>query len=107
MSRYHDVAALLIDIEAELRQLGHWQSEAPPEEALRSEQPFAMDTLEFYQWLQFIFIPRVSFLIEQREWLPGECAIAPMAEEYYRGRRLPVAGLLQALEAVDELLSQD
>lgn len=107
MSRYHDVAALLIDIEAELRQLGHWQSDPPPDHALRSEQPFAVDTLEFYQWLQFIFIPKISFLVEQREWLPGECAIAPMAEEYYRGRRLPVAGLLQALEAVDELLSQD
>ncbi|MBO6754229.1 MAG: YqcC family protein, partial [Spongiibacter sp.] len=45
----HDalIAATLIDIEAELRGIGHWDRVSPPVEALRSEQPFAVDTLRF------------------------------------------------------------
>lgn len=105
----HDalIAATLIDIEAELRGIGHWDRVSPPVEALRSEQPFAVDTLRFNQWLQFIFIPRIRFLIEQKEALPSACSITPMAEEFYRGQRLPVAGLLDALARIDALLSGD
>lgn len=106
MDRYFAIAETLIDIEAELRGIGHWDRNAPPEQALRSEQPFAVDTLQFYQWLQFIFIPRIRFLIEQQQTLPGACNIAPMAEEAYRGQQLPVAGLLDALRRIDGLLSQ-
>ncbi len=105
MSIYHDLAATLIDLEAALRSLNHWESQSPPAEALRSEQPFAVDTLKFNQWLQFIFIPRMRFLIEQRADLPDRCGITPMAEEFYRGQQLPVADLLAALERIDDLLS--
>ncbi|WP_372864362.1 YqcC family protein [Spongiibacter sp.] len=104
MSRDHDIAATLIDIEAELRGIGHWDRQSPPPEALRSEQPFAVDTLAFNQWLQFIFIPRMRFLLEQQQALPGACSIAPMAEEFYRGQNLPVAELLDALRRIDALL---
>ncbi|MBW2942115.1 YqcC family protein [Zhongshania aquimaris] len=104
MSKYHEVAAVLMDIEAELRQIGHWDAEPPPPEALRSEQPFAIDTLNFAQWLQFVFIPRMRFLIEQRQELPRASGIAPMAEEYFRASLLPVGGLMTALQTVDALL---
>lgn len=105
MSVYYHVSATLIDIEAELRRIGHWESQRPPEQALRSEQPFAVDTLTFSQWLQFIFIPRIRFLAEQKQSLPGACNISPMAEEFYRGQNLPVAELLAALRHIDSLLS--
>lgn len=104
MSDYHEVAAVLIDIEAELRQLGCWESESPPPAALRSEQPFAVDTLNFAQWLQFIFLPKMQFLIDQQQELPSASGIAPMAEEYFSARQLPVNGLMAALRAVDALL---
>ena len=107
MTQHIQVAATLMDIEAELRSIGHWDRVAPPAEALRSEQPFAVDTLQFNQWLQFIFIPRIRFLLEQQEALPGACSIAPMAEEFYRGQRLPVDGLLDALLRIDALLSTE
>lgn len=106
MSQYHQVASALMDIEAALRQLQLWQSVPPPPEALRSEQPFAVDTLQFEQWLQFIFLPRMRFLVDQEQDLPGQCSIAPMAEECFGGRGLPVAELLAALENIDALLSQ-
>ncbi|HSX51436.1 MAG TPA: YqcC family protein, partial [Cellvibrio sp.] len=44
------VAEVLIDIEKELRELRLWDSEMISEEALASEQPFAVDTMTFPQW---------------------------------------------------------
>lgn len=105
MSQHHKVAAALIDVEAALRNMGQWEPQAPEAAALRSEQPFAVDTLQFNQWLQFIFIPRMHFLIAEQHELPSACGVAPMAEEFYGGQKLPVAELLKALKAIDELLS--
>lgn len=106
MSHHIQVAAALMDIEAALRQLSLWQAEPPPDSALRSEQPFAVDSLRFEQWLQFVFLPRMQFLIEHNQPLPSACSIAPMAEESFKGRKLPVAGLLHALQRVDGLLGE-
>jgi uncharacterized protein YqcC (DUF446 family) len=99
------VAELLIDIEAGLRQLGLWERESPPAEALASEQPFCIDTLTLPQWLQFIFLPRLYLLLEQDATLPDRCGIAPLAEEYFRDLGLPSAGLEQTLLRMDEVLS--
>ena len=49
------IAELLIDIEAQLRQLGQWDKVPPDADALASEQPFCVDTLRLPQWLQFVF----------------------------------------------------
>ena len=59
-----EVAEVLIDIEAQLRQLGLWDKIPPSSEALASEQPFAVDTLTLPQWLQFIFLPTIREMIE-------------------------------------------
>lgn len=99
------VASVLIDIESELRQLSLWESVSPGAAALASTQPFAIDTLTLPQWLQFVFLPTMYSLIEGSLELPGQCGIAPMAEEYFRGSDLPVSGLVETLEAVDRLLS--
>lgn len=48
------VLALLSELEDELRQLGWWEQQAPSAQALQSQQPFCVDTLEFSQWLQWI-----------------------------------------------------
>ena len=50
------VADSLLQIEMELRRIDAWESEPPSPEALQSAQPFAVDTLEFTQWLQFVFV---------------------------------------------------
>ena len=101
------VAALLIDIEAELRQLGLWDKLPPSQEALASDQPFSIDTLTLPQWLQFIFLPTIYQLLEQGQPLPDRCGIAPMAEEYFRGTGLGCAELVTSLVRIDELLSAD
>jgi uncharacterized protein YqcC (DUF446 family) len=99
------IAALLIDIEAELRTLGLWDNVPPPPAALASEQPFSIDTLTLPQWLQFIFLPTIYGLLEQGEALPERCGIAPMAEQYFNGTELASAALEAALLKMDQLLS--
>ncbi len=102
---YIAIAELLIDIENELRYLQLWDDEMISEEALMSEQPFAVDTMTFPQWLQFIFLPRMYYLIEQQMQLPGNCGIAPMAEEYFSVLSLPSLPLVSHLQKIDELLT--
>ena len=105
MSTATDIAAILIDIEAQLRQLGQWDKVSPSAEALASNQPFCVDTLTLPQWLQFVFLPTMYRLLDAGEPLPDRCGITPMAEEYFRGTGLPSADLIGALVQVDKLLS--
>ena len=86
-----EVAEVLIDVEAHLRQLGHWDKVPPSSNALASDQPFCVDTLTLPQWLQFIFLPTIYGMLDSGEALPARCGIAPMAEEY-TPRALPAKG---------------
>ena len=101
-----EIAELLIDIEAELRQLNLWDRLPPPAEALLSQEPFSFDTLTLPQWLQFVFLPTLYHMLEEDQPLPGRCGIAPMAEEYFRGAGLPSGALEKALQKMDEMLSR-
>jgi uncharacterized protein YqcC (DUF446 family) len=107
LAREHQVAALLIDVEAHLRQMGLWASEPPSAEALASSQPFCIDTLDFNQWLQFVFLPTMYTILEEGAELPTECGIAPMAEEFFRGAELPSLQLELSLAKIDRLLTGD
>ena len=99
------VADSLLRVEIELRQLGVWEMEPPSDRALQSTQPFCIDTLEFTQWLQFVFVARLKGLIENDQPLPSVSGIAPMAEEHFRNRPESGAALVRELEAIDRLLS--
>lgn len=101
-----EIAAVLIDIESQLRQLGIWEKKPPSEEALGSDQPFCVDTLTFPQWLQFIFLPTLYRMMDAGDPLPARSGIAPMAEEYFRGSGLRSAELEVALLRIDALLSK-
>jgi uncharacterized protein YqcC (DUF446 family) len=99
------IASALIDVEAELRSLGLWQQERPSESALASLQPFAIDTLQLEQWLQFIYLPTFHALLAQDMDLPAACGVAPMVEEAMRGRGLMTGRLEAALTEVDRLIN--
>ena len=100
------VAELLIDIERELRVLQLWEEEAPSAEALASTQPFAVDRLNFPQWLQFMFIERLYCMLEARVPLPSNCGVAPMAEQYFSVLSVNSAPLIGHLQSMDRLLTQ-
>ncbi len=95
------LTALLSRLEDELQQLGWWQQQAPSIEALQSQQPFCVDTLEFAQWLQWVFVPRIQSLLDSGHALPAQCAIYEMAEVVYREQRTAVTALLDCLQCID------
>ncbi len=99
-----EVAEVLIDIEAQLRQLSLWERLPPSSRALASVEPFCVDTLTLPQWLQFVFLPTLYRMLEEDAPLPERCAITPMAEEFFRGSQLATADLLESLRSIDRLL---
>jgi len=93
------VAALLIDLEAALRSRLLWDAGEPSPEALASTQPFCIDTLDFPQWLQFVFLPRMHLLLEADLPLPAQCAVAEMAEMHFgAGNAVDVIALLREID---------
>jgi uncharacterized protein YqcC (DUF446 family) len=100
-----EIAEVLIDIEAHLRQLGLWDRIPPSSEALASIEPFCVDTLTLPQWLQFVFIPTIYRMLEEEQPLPDRCGIAPLAEEFFRDSGLATGELAEALARIDRLLT--
>lgn len=83
----HDaVAGKIEEIEQELKRMGAWQQEPLPPEAWQFRSAFAMDTMAFEQWLQFILIPRVREIVETRGEFPPESHLAPHAVREFDGR---------------------
>ena len=88
-----------------LQNLALWEIESPSAEALASDQPFAIDTLAFPQWLQWIFIPKLRVMIIAAQPLPSACGMAAMGQEWGKTQKIKTEGLLQVLAAIDALLS--
>lgn len=103
---YDDVATLLLQLEAELRRLQLWEEQPPPAELLASTEPFCVDTLTLPQWLQFVFLPRMTELVGEARPLPDKCGIAPMAEEYFSGGDYTAGELIKLLVDIDERLQR-
>lgn len=105
MDTLHYLKSLLIDLQGQLHMLGCWDSDSPSSEALASTTPFAVDALEFYQWLQWIFIPKMHDLIERELLITMACGIAPMAEQWAAMRGLEAKELISVLVKIDQQLS--
>jgi uncharacterized protein YqcC (DUF446 family) len=101
------LADLLATLETELRAQGRWEAAPPDDAALHSSQPFAVDTLEFDQWLQWILLPRMNLLLVQQLPLPPRCAMQAMAEEIYGIEDSDGRRIVRLLGAIDDLLTAD
>ena len=58
------MASKIAEIEDEMKAVGLWQGESLRAEQYDFHKAFAMDTMSFAQWLQFVFIPRVKAIVE-------------------------------------------
>lgn len=83
MNEYQQIKRLLTRLEGALLRYGYWEQTPPSKEALSSVAPFAIDTLDCTQWLQWIFIPKMQHLIENKMPLPTSFAISPYIEETF------------------------
>ncbi|OBP15658.1 hypothetical protein A5320_10105 [Rheinheimera sp. SA_1] len=102
---YQQTTLLLQQIESEMKALQWWSQQAPSKEALASTAPFACDVMTLAQWLQFIFLPKMQALIQERLPLPRNCHIQPMAELAWAPLTATQQPLLDALKNLDTLLS--
>lgn len=98
------VAELLLDLEAAMRKDARWEALPPDPLALASTEPFCLDTLDFCQWLQFVFLPRMHELLDAGLALPDKCAIAGMAEFHFAAQATPCATLIQVLRQIDAII---
>ncbi|ALO35463.1 hypothetical protein CMT41_12605 [Colwellia sp. MT41] len=95
--------ALLAALTTELKLLKLWQTQQPSAAELASSAPFCCDSLAFEQWLQFVFIPRITQLINQQQALPSKIALRPMAEESFK--QLSAQALLAVINKIDQALT--
>ncbi|QXH52298.1 YqcC family protein [Pseudomonas fakonensis] len=103
--RILDIADHLLLIERELKVQGWWSDATPSAEALASTVPFAVDSMAFEQWLQWIFLPRMLIILEQGHPLPNASGILVMAETVFTDRPEQSRELRRLLAAFDQLIS--
>lgn len=101
------IAAVLDELEAELRALECWHGTEgrPHDKAFASTMPFCLDTMEFEQWLEYVLVERLRLLIEQEQPLPEKLLIAPAAQEYWRGQWGRYRRLIGVLRKLDSLFA--
>ena len=79
------VKARIEEIETEMRRIGMWQPQPLPPKAYDFHRAFAMDTMAFSQWLQFVFVPRVHQIIDSDEQFPQSSSVAAQAVREFDG----------------------
>ncbi len=106
IKKRQQLAALLTELEVQLRLLQCWQSTRPSKQSLASVEPFAIDTLSFTQWLQFIFIEKMSLLLQLKLPLPTSMEIAPMASEYFKMKNVNSREVISLIERIDLVINE-
>lgn len=99
-----DLILLLNEIELEMQRIALWQGQPPEHSTFLSEQPFALDTMESYQWLQWIFLPRMRAIIDANADIPRNFMLYPYFEEALKKEDLDVLPLLMLIKRLDDLV---
>ncbi len=103
----HQLADLLLELEAEMRCIGLWEAEPPAPQALQSLVPFCHDTMRFEQWLQWVLLPKMKQVVESSEECPSSSEIAPLAEYRFEQLAQPTTVLLTLIERFDSHINQE
>lgn len=105
MTIYLQAQQLLAAIEVELKHASLWNEVPPSAEALASTTPFCIDTMPFADWLQFVFLVKMSKLVAMQMPLPENMAIHPMAAEAFQHLCADTRQLSVLTLAFDQLLA--
>ena len=101
-----DTKRLLAELTCELKSLNLWQEHKPSAVELSSSAPFCCDTLDFEQWLQFIFIPKLIQMINLEQPLPTKIALTPMAQESFKHISAKTKLLFDIIQKIDTTLTE-
>ncbi len=78
---------LISELATAMQECGMWQAESPTPERLQSVLPFSADMLDAQEWLQWIFIPKMTAHLATSQPLPYGFEISPYIEESLRGHK--------------------
>jgi uncharacterized protein YqcC (DUF446 family) len=96
---YQDMASAIETLVLLMDNEGLWPITNPTEAALRSQVPFAVDTMVFECWLAYVFIPKMRHILSAQMPIPN-MSITPAAEQYFTSA--PPA-ILDQLKTIDGL----
>lgn len=105
MDQHAALYSLSLQIEAEMRAWSLWSATQPSVAALQSSQPFCIDTLSFWEWTQWLMLPRFKQMIELKQKLPQGSNITPMAEEAVLNAKINGDKLVEYFSALDQRLN--
>jgi uncharacterized protein YqcC (DUF446 family) len=98
------IAAKAVEIEEELRWLNRWQSEPLPADKYENMGAFGSNTMAFEQWLQFVLIPRIQQIVNDRDNFPSGSMLATYAVRAFDGDH-EAAHLQKLLYDIDQLIN--
>ncbi|MEA2573489.1 MAG: hypothetical protein QOH93_787 [Chloroflexia bacterium] len=105
MPDYETALSKIDAIEAEMKSAGMWSPKPPPPEAFDFHTAFAMDTMPFAHWLQFVFIPRVREIIATQSDFPSRSEVGSQAIREFDGDN-EASGLVPLLIDFDRFIER-
>jgi uncharacterized protein YqcC (DUF446 family) len=103
--KYEHLMNLLNELQTELKLAGLWSDTEPSKITLSSIQPFGLDTLTFYEWLQFVLVKKLRLICDRRESLPDSSDVTTMAEEVFKSDEITAPEVLRILSIIDRFIS--
>jgi len=103
--KYEHLMNLLNELQTELKLAGLWSDTEPSKAPLSSIQPFGLDTLTFYEWLQFVLVKKLRLICDRRESLPDSSDVTTMAEEVFKSDEITAPAVIRILITVDRFIS--
>ena len=100
------ILPLVNELECVLKAQNLWTAEHPSAEALMSQEPFAVDHMDFNEWLQWLFIPRIRMMIEEQLPLPKGANISAMGDVFCQVNCVSTDELLNCLNRIDEAMNR-
>ncbi|MDO7643403.1 MAG: YqcC family protein [Reinekea forsetii] len=99
------ISVILDEIQALMMRDGRWQSMAPSAEAMMSTDPFCINSMDFLEWLQWIYLARLRALIDAGRPMPMGAQVAPYAEEALKAEGAKVTTLIALVRDLDRALA--
>jgi uncharacterized protein YqcC (DUF446 family) len=90
------------ELDNELRRLNRWQDSPLPSDKFEDMGAFGSNTMTFEQWIQFVLMPRIGHIVQNKGKLPTDSMLATYATRVFDGDP-DASGLIALLYDIDEL----
>ena len=95
---------LASEIESEMRRLGVWLEQPPPEETVLAGGAFGLGTVPFDTWLQVVFVQRLHQVAEGTFDIPRSSSVGAQAVREWDSDPFDRDALLDLIHQVESLV---